>query len=77
VLVFLPAVGDFATAQLLGSPDQYMIGNIISNDASTPGGLPISAGLTVLLIGLLGVAGLLYLAAARPLRRSGVMTRAS
>ncbi len=77
VLVFLPAVGDFATAQLLGSPDQYMIGNIISNDASTPGGLPISAGLTVLLIGVLGVAALAYLAAARPLRRSGVMTRAS
>jgi spermidine/putrescine transport system permease protein len=77
VLVFLPAVGDFATAQLLGSPNQYMVGNIISGDANTPGGLPISAGLTVLLIGVLGVAALAYLAAARPLRRSGVMARAS
>jgi spermidine/putrescine transport system permease protein len=76
ILVFLPAIGDFATAQLLGSPDQYMVGNIISNDASTPGGLPISAGLTVLLIGVLGVVALAYLAAARPLVRSGVMNRA-
>ena len=76
LLVFLPAIGDFATAQLLGSPDQYMVGNIISNDASTPGGLPISAGLTVLLIGVLGVVALAYMAAARPLVRSGVMNRA-
>jgi spermidine/putrescine transport system permease protein len=76
VLVFLPAVGDFATAQLLGSPNQYMVGNIISNDASTPGGLPISAGLTVLLIGVLGVTALAYMAAARPLSRRGLTTRA-
>jgi spermidine/putrescine transport system permease protein len=76
MLVFLPAIGDFATAQLLGSPDQYMVGNIISNDASTPGGLPISAGLTVLLIAVLGVVALAYLAAVRPLVSRGVMNRA-
>ena len=29
VLVFLPAVGDFVSAQLLGGPDTYMIGNLI------------------------------------------------
>jgi spermidine/putrescine transport system permease protein len=76
MLVFLPAIGDFATAQLLGSPDQYMVGNIISSYASTPGGLPISAGLTVLLIAVLGIVALAYLAAARPLVRKGVMERA-
>lgn len=76
ILVFLPAIGDFATAQLLGSPNQYMVGNIIANDASTPGGLPISAGLTVLLIGVLGLAALTYRAAGRPLIRSGLMSRA-
>jgi spermidine/putrescine transport system permease protein len=76
ILVFLPAIGDFATAQLLGSPDQYMVGNIIANDASTPGGLPISAGLTVLLIGVLGIVALAYMAAARPLVGKGVMERA-
>lgn len=76
MLVFLPAIGDFATAQLLGSPNQYMVGNIISNDASTPGGLPISAGLTVLLIAVLGVVALAYMTAARPLVRKGVMDSA-
>ena len=29
VLVFLPAVGDFVSAQLLGGPDTYMVGNLI------------------------------------------------
>lgn len=72
MLVFLPAIGDFATAQLLGSPNQYMIGNIIANDAGTPGGLPISAGLTVLLIALLGILALGYMAASRPLAQRGV-----
>ena len=76
MLVFLPAIGDFATAQLLGSPDQYMVGNIIANDAGTPGGLPISAGLTVLLIALLGILALGYLAASRPLARTGMVNRA-
>ena len=76
MLVFLPAIGDFATAQLLGSPNQYMVGNIIAGDASTPGGLPISAGLTVLLIAVLGIAALAYMAAARPLVRKGVMDSA-
>lgn len=76
ILVFLPAIGDFATAQLLGSPNQYMVGNIIATDASTPGGLPISAGLTVLLIAVLGIVALAYMAAARPLVRKGVMDSA-
>jgi spermidine/putrescine transport system permease protein len=76
LLVFLPAIGDFATAQLLGSPNQYMVGNIISNEAATPGGLPISAGLTVLLIAVLVIVALAYLVAARPLVRRGVMDRA-
>jgi spermidine/putrescine transport system permease protein len=76
LLVFLPAIGDFATAQLLGSPNQYMVGNIISNEAATPGGLPISAGLTVLLIAVLVIVALAYMAAARPLVRRGVMDRA-
>jgi spermidine/putrescine transport system permease protein len=29
LLTFIPAVGDFINAQLLGSPKQYMIGNVI------------------------------------------------
>ena len=29
VLVFLPAVGDFVSASLLGGPEDVMIGNLI------------------------------------------------
>ena len=29
--VFLPAVGDFVAAQLLGGPDTYMVGNLIQD----------------------------------------------
>src|SRR5205814_9264837 len=29
LLTFIPAVGDFINAALLGTPDQYMIGNVI------------------------------------------------
>jgi spermidine/putrescine transport system permease protein len=55
LLVFLPATGDFATAQLLGGPQQYMIGNLIQGRLSIYGGLPLGAGLTVVLICVLGV----------------------
>jgi spermidine/putrescine transport system permease protein len=50
LLVFLPAIGDFATAQLLGSPSQYMIGNLIYGELQTPGALPMGADLTVGLV---------------------------
>lgn len=73
LLVFLPAVGDFATAQLLGSPDQYMIGNIIYTQVQTPGALPVGAGLTVLLVTLLAVLALAGAAVSTPWwRRLGV-----
>ena len=55
LLVFLPAVGDFAAAQLLGGAGQYMIGNLIQGRLVTYGGLPMGAGLTVVLIGVLAV----------------------
>ena len=29
LLVFLPALGDFVSAELLGGPKTYMIGNLI------------------------------------------------
>lgn len=69
LLVFLPAVGDFATAQLLGSPNQYMLGNIIANEINTTGALPIGAGLTVLLVGALAALALLGMAVSTPYRR--------
>jgi spermidine/putrescine transport system permease protein len=60
LLVFLPCVGDFATASILGGPGQVMVGNLISGEVTSPGGLPAGAALTVLLVFLLAVAILLY-----------------
>ncbi len=31
LLTFIPAAGDFINAQLLGTPQQYMIGNVIQS----------------------------------------------
>jgi spermidine/putrescine transport system permease protein len=31
MLTFIPAAGDFINAQLLGTPNQYMIGNVIQS----------------------------------------------
>jgi spermidine/putrescine transport system permease protein len=45
LLTFIPATGDFINAQLLGTSDQYMIGNVIQ---SRPGadGLPVAAAMS-------------------------------
>ncbi|NEA53006.1 ABC transporter permease [Streptomyces sp. SID13666] len=59
VLVFLPAMGDFVSAQLLGGPDQIMIGNLIQDKFFQGQNWPLGSALTmmlmlVLLIGMLG-----------------------
>lgn len=69
LMVFLPAVGDFATAQLLGSPNQYMIGNIISNEIQTTGALPIGAAMTFLLVAVLALIALIGFVMLTPWRR--------
>jgi spermidine/putrescine transport system permease protein len=59
VLVFLPAVGDFVSAQLMGGPDQYMIGNLIQQKFFEGNNQPLGSALTmvlmlVLLVGMIG-----------------------
>jgi spermidine/putrescine transport system permease protein len=59
VLVFLPAVGDFVSAQLMGGPDQYMIGNMIQHQFYEANNWPLGSALTmvlmlVLLVGMIG-----------------------
>jgi spermidine/putrescine transport system permease protein len=55
VLVFLPAVGDFVSAQLLGGPGTFMIGNLIQNQFFGAEDWPFGAALTtVLMLFLLG-----------------------
>jgi spermidine/putrescine transport system permease protein len=70
LLVFLLALGDFATAQFLGG-STYMLGNLIRDQFATAGSLPFGAALTVtLLVGLVlfSVAGRLL---SLMLQRSG------
>ena len=52
ILTFFPALGDFATAQFLGGPDQAMIGNLINQQFTNSGLIPFGAALTMVLIAL-------------------------
>ena len=60
LLTFIPAAGDFINARLLGSPRQYMIGNVIQDKFLVNLDYPEAAALSFILMGgiLLGV--LLY-----------------
>jgi spermidine/putrescine transport system permease protein len=64
VLVFLPAVGDFVSAQLLGGPGTYMIGNLIQQQFFGAENWPFGAALTTLLMLFLLVWMVLYLRSA-------------
>jgi spermidine/putrescine transport system permease protein len=77
VLTFFPALGDFATAQFLGGPNQAMIGNLISQQFTGTGSIPFGAALTMVLLMMLFVGiGLLALVSRRGFRRaSGRITR--
>ena len=50
VLVFLPAVGDFVSAQLLGGPDTYMVGNLIQDQFFAANNWPFGSALTVVMM---------------------------
>jgi len=72
VLVFLPSAGDFATAQLLGGPNSYMMGNLIDGVFEGGGFWPFGAALTALVLAVLFVPMLLYVRYA--LRGGGVLS---
>jgi spermidine/putrescine transport system permease protein len=55
LLVFLPVLGDFATAQFLGGARTTMIGNIISDQFVSSGSQTFGAALAVTLILLLAL----------------------
>jgi spermidine/putrescine transport system permease protein len=64
VLVFLPAVGDFISAQLLGGPDTYMVGNLIQQQFLEAQNWPFGAALTIVMMGFLLIWMLVYLRSA-------------
>jgi spermidine/putrescine transport system permease protein len=71
VLVFLPAVGDFVSAQLLGGPGTYMIGNLIQQQFYGAENWPFGAALTVVMMLFLLVWMIFYLrSAARAAREA-------
>ena len=50
LLTFIPAAGDFINAQLLGTPQQYMIGNVIQSEFLSVRDYPTAASLSFVLM---------------------------
>ncbi len=69
LLVFLPALGDFVSAQLLGGPGTYMIGNLIQQQFFEGQNQPLGSALTVVLMAALALFMVFYLRATQSQRR--------
>jgi spermidine/putrescine transport system permease protein len=60
LLTFIPAAGDFINAQLLGSPNQQMIGTIIQNQFLAVRDYPLAAALSFVLMLVITLGVLAY-----------------
>jgi spermidine/putrescine transport system permease protein len=60
LLTFIPACGDFINAQLLGTPQQYMIGNVIQSQFLVLNNYPEAAALSFVLMAAIMLAVLAY-----------------
>jgi spermidine/putrescine transport system permease protein len=60
LLTFIPALGDFINAQLLGSPRNYMVGNVIQSQYLVLRDYPVAAALSFVLMALILVGIALY-----------------
>ncbi len=60
LLTFIPAVGDYINAELLGSPKQRMIGNIIQNLFTDANDYPAAGALSMMLMLLILAMVLVY-----------------
>jgi spermidine/putrescine transport system permease protein len=60
LLTFIPAVGDYINAELLGSPNQRMIGGVIQSLFTDANDYPAAAALSVILMVLIVVMVLAY-----------------
>ncbi len=61
LLTFIPAAGDFINAELLGTPRQQMIGNVIQSKFREIADYPQAAALSFVLMGTILIAILVYL----------------
>jgi len=57
---FIPAMGDFVNAQLLGTPNQYMIGNVIQSKFLVVVDYPLASAGAVILMSLILIGVALY-----------------
>ena len=60
LLTFIPAAGDFINAQLLGTPKQHMIGNVIQSKFLELIDYPAAAALSFVLMGIILVGVIVY-----------------
>jgi spermidine/putrescine transport system permease protein len=60
LLTFIPAAGDFINAQLLGSPKNHMIGNVINSKFNELIDYPAAASMSFVLMAAILVAVLIY-----------------
>ena len=60
LLTFIPAVGDYVNAELLGNPDTTMIGNVIQNQFLTQNNYPTASALSFLLMAGILIAVFVY-----------------
>jgi spermidine/putrescine transport system permease protein len=60
LLTFIPATGDFINAELLGSPNQRMIGTVIQNQFLQVRDYPLAASLSFVLMAVITVGVLAY-----------------
>ena len=60
LLTFIPATGDFINAQLLGSPNQQMIGTVIQNQFLEVRDYPLAASLSFVLVAIITLGVMAY-----------------
>ena len=63
LLVFLPALGDFVSAQLLGGSSTFMIGNLVQQQFTEGQNWPLGSAMTVAMMAALTVLMVVYLRA--------------
>ncbi|MEQ6903675.1 ABC transporter permease [Nocardioides sp. YIM 152588] len=61
LLTFIPAAGDYINAELLGSPNQRMVGNVIQNLFTTTGDYATAGALSVILMAIIVAMVMVYI----------------
>ncbi len=68
-LMFIPTVGDYITPAMVGGPDGMMVGNLIQANFGPMNNWPAGAALSLVMIVTIAIAGLVFLALSRLIRR--------